>query len=201
MSTELATEFVPLIGFEDSYEILNQYPFTIRNKNTSKIISERFDKDGYAIVCLKSYPHKKHRLIALQFIPNPDNLPHVDHLNHNKVDNRLENLRWASIRDNDKNRSCFKGVHYQFVDSIPEDVAAVDFYDTTKERRVFDENRYYYYFDEDTKEDIFYGKIDENIYKIIHKNKNKAGNQFVMLTDKNNKGVSLYINKFKQQHD
>ena len=201
MATEQAIEFVPLLGFENTYEILNQYPFTIRCKSNKKMINETFDKDGYVIVYLNSYPHKKHRLIALQFIPNPDNLPHVDHINHIRNDNRLENLRWASIRDNDRNRSCYKGVHYQFVDEIPDDAVNVDFYITTKERREFEEGIYYYYFDEDKNEDIFYQKVSENTYRIMHINKNKAGNKFVMLIDKNNKGVSMYINKFKQQHD
>jgi hypothetical protein len=49
--------------------------------------------------------HKKylHRLMAIAFLPNPDNLPDVDHINRNKHDNRLENLRWYSKRNNGLN--------------------------------------------------------------------------------------------------
>ena len=44
-----------------------------------------------------------HRLLAIQFIPNPDNLPMVDHIDQNKTNNCLENLRWASSRTNNLN--------------------------------------------------------------------------------------------------
>ena len=41
-----------------------------------------------------------HRFIAEQLIPNPDNLPVVDHINRNRLDNRVENLRWSTREDN-----------------------------------------------------------------------------------------------------
>ena len=55
------------------------------------------DKDGQ-----KKYP-LIHRLIALAYIPNPKNLPMVDHKNRRRKDNRLENLHWISPRDNQLN--------------------------------------------------------------------------------------------------
>ena len=41
-----------------------------------------------------------HRLVALAFIPNPDNKPEVDHINKNRIDNRIENLRWVTSKEN-----------------------------------------------------------------------------------------------------
>lgn len=41
-----------------------------------------------------------YRLVALTYIPNPKNLPHVDHIDKNPMNNRLDNLRWSSIKDN-----------------------------------------------------------------------------------------------------
>lgn len=45
-----------------------------------------------------------HRLVAQNFISNPDNKPEVDHINRNNKDNRVENLRWATREENCQNR-------------------------------------------------------------------------------------------------
>lgn len=56
--------------------------------------------DGYLRVDLckngKRKSCKVHRLIAIAFIPNPLNLPEVNHINEDKTDNRVENLSWVS---------------------------------------------------------------------------------------------------------
>lgn len=41
-----------------------------------------------------------HRLVASTFLPNPENKKLIDHINNNKLDNRLENLRWATHKEN-----------------------------------------------------------------------------------------------------
>jgi hypothetical protein len=59
----------------------------------------RFGRSKYRIL---------HRLLAQAFIPNPDNKPFIDHINRDTLDNRLENLRWATICENNQNHSLQK---------------------------------------------------------------------------------------------
>ena len=58
---------------------------------------------GYLAFCYKGKNHRVHRVIAETFIPNPNNLPCVNHLNENPSDNRVENLRWATHKENMNN--------------------------------------------------------------------------------------------------
>ena len=53
----------------------------------------------------KRYARRVHCLVALAFLQNPDNLPSVDHIDRNKVNNALINLRWASMVTQRANRS------------------------------------------------------------------------------------------------
>ena len=78
--------------------------------------------NGYKCVNLyknkKHFNHKLHRLIAIHFIDNPNNLNIVDHIDGNILNNDINNLRWCSNKNNCENRkqigknntSGFKGV-------------------------------------------------------------------------------------------
>tara|TARA_R110000823_G_scaffold79105_13_gene180204 strand:- start:3013 stop:3489 length:477 start_codon:yes stop_codon:yes gene_type:complete len=91
------------IAFCPNYEIYKDG--TVMNKKRGTPVKPSNQSAGYIKVCLmdlnsrKTYP-LLHRLLAIAYIDNPDNLPMVDHKNRNKKDNRLENLHWVSRRDN-----------------------------------------------------------------------------------------------------
>lgn len=59
--------------------------------------------NGYKIVSIKGNMRYVHRLVAKAFIPNPNNYPHIDHINTDKSDNRVENLRWTDAKGNAHN--------------------------------------------------------------------------------------------------
>jgi len=89
-----------VIGYEGLYQINSL--FNVRN-NKGLILNVSLNRNYYRIGLSKNGVGKYiklHRLIALHFIPNPDNLPCINHINGIKTDNRLENLEWCTYRHN-----------------------------------------------------------------------------------------------------
>ena len=76
-------------------------PYTIK----PRVLMPKICQGGYYQVGLfpmegKATPAKVHRLVAKAFVPNPDNLPEINHKNEDKSDNRAENLEWVTHIDN-----------------------------------------------------------------------------------------------------
>lgn len=71
---------------------------------SERIIKPHLLKSGYLQVELskndKMHGFRVHRLVAVSFVPNPDSKEFVNHKNGNKIDNRAENLEWATRSEN-----------------------------------------------------------------------------------------------------
>lgn len=95
-----------VVGYEGKYKVNNRGNIiNRRGREVRPEVSQR----GYLRVRLccnnKKTNYKVHRIVAQAFIPNPNFLPQIDHINGNKQDNRIENLRWV---DNITNNNSYK---------------------------------------------------------------------------------------------
>ena len=84
----------------------------IRVKNTGYIMKPATHNSGYIMFRYSWYDVNGkrqqafelwHRVIAKTWIPNPNHLPQIDHINRDRLDNRVENLRWVSNSENQHN--------------------------------------------------------------------------------------------------
>jgi hypothetical protein len=89
-------------GFGENYLVTNEGK--IWSKYLNDYLKTFFSKGGYIRCRLaKGERGKKfmvHRLVALAFVPNPENKPFVNHKNHNRADNTPENLEWCTQSEN-----------------------------------------------------------------------------------------------------
>ena len=107
-------EWRDIIGFEGLYQISNMGNVRSLPRLSSqnhmvgeKILKPHPNNSGYLDVSMykdtKRYHKKIHRMVAEAFIPNPDNLPEVDHIDADKTNNCVNNLRWVSHSENHRN--------------------------------------------------------------------------------------------------
>ncbi len=104
-------EWKSIPGYEGLYEVSSygrvkslERCDRFNHKIVSKLLKPGKDKNGYFMVCLyKNKTHKFyliHRLVAQSFIPNPDDLPQVNHKDEDKTNNRVDNLEWCTQQYN-----------------------------------------------------------------------------------------------------
>jgi hypothetical protein len=93
-----------IIGYEN-YEVSDAGD--VRNSTTGRVLKKGIDTQGYYRISLCKNGKAKticlHRLVGTVFIVNPDNKPCIDHIDNNRTNNHLTNLRWATIKENNMN--------------------------------------------------------------------------------------------------
>ena len=100
-SKRMKEEWKSVIGYEGLYEVSSCGQ--IKSLRKGALLTPH-KINGYYVVRLckngKMKNHKVHRLVAIAFIPNPENKAFVDHIDTNRSNNRVENLRWVTASEN-----------------------------------------------------------------------------------------------------
>ena len=89
---------------ESNYEISDKG--VLRNRITKKVLKYHLNHHGYYKVQIDIGEGKKdyfvHRLVAMVFIPKVEGREYINHINSDKHDNRVENLEWCTVQENNK---------------------------------------------------------------------------------------------------
>ena len=94
----------------ENYEVSNFG--NVKNLKTGRILKPGIEGHGYHFVILykdgKQFIKKIHKLVANAFLPNPLNKSCVDHVDNDRLNNNINNLRYATYQENNRNRKISK---------------------------------------------------------------------------------------------
>ena len=153
-----------VLKFDSQYEIStvfnDEYKYPIRKIGRPKYITE-FEDGGYIRTSISGKNQFKHRLIALQWIENdePEAKTQIDHIDRNKFNNHLSNLRWVTPSENGKNKDKVVKQKYEYVNELPENTIQI--------RNIFDLELDRHYYDIDNEQLYLETKWTRKRYKII----------------------------------
>ena len=134
------TGFEPLTDFENDYEVEVDEPHRIRRIGSDRFVSTYVDRlTGYVRLNLNRRNYYIHRILARHFIPNPNNLPQVDHIDRDPLNNSIENLRWVSASDNNRNR-VINRARFEYLNMAPNDIIEITRFDDVE----YAPNKYFF---------------------------------------------------------
>ena len=111
---------VCLDNMEEEWRVIEDFPDyqvsnlgrvkSLNRRKKEKILTFRPCQDYIRVSLCKDYKQYQrfvHRLVAFAFIPNPENKSEVDHIDRDRRNNTVQNLRWATHQENSLNRTTY----------------------------------------------------------------------------------------------
>ena len=119
-----------MCSVDNDYEIFTEYPYQIRKIKNKRIIREYHEKNGYLRCVMNGKHYRKHRVIAIQWIENdsPETKTFIDHINHIRDDNHINNLRWVTQSENERNKASYKNVKATYINVLPDNCIPIEIY-------------------------------------------------------------------------
>lgn len=104
----------PMYEISNLGRVRSYYNSKYGRRTVPKILHNKTDRIGYSFIHLKNSDGRKplriHRLVAEAFIPNPNALPEVNHIDENKQNNVVENLEWCDRLHNVRHSKVWESV-------------------------------------------------------------------------------------------
>lgn len=110
MENAMSMEIFKDIKGYPGYQISNYG--RIWSTKSNKYLNPYTNNKGYLAINIQAANGKRkgeliHRLVALHFVDNPEGKPEVDHIDHNRQNNRADNLRWLTKSENNQNKASY----------------------------------------------------------------------------------------------
>jgi hypothetical protein len=140
-------EWRVVAGF-DRYEVSNTG--LVRNRDTNRVLRSYSNGWGYLNVALHHDGHRKsnqrvHKLVATAFLGDSEGRV-VDHIDRNKTNNHVSNLRYVSYSENNRNITSRRGIVYEYVDTLPEEAIELTEYGTHQFESLYYHDGQFYLF-------------------------------------------------------
>ena len=96
-------ELWKVLDIDNRYSVSSYGNIISRIGKKEHFIHPVIDSRGYFYVRIKGKAYSMHRLVALMFIPTDNTSLHIDHIDGNKLNNKVENLKWCTQKENNNN--------------------------------------------------------------------------------------------------
>ena len=191
--------FVNIEGYADypCYEFSNWGE--CRNAKTKKSLGT-IQKDGYVKLTLHEkglpqLPIPMHRAVALVFgLEHDEDQTFVDHIDHQRWNNSISNLRWTTPEENNNNKGSFKGKEFEWKDNLSENSISIATIKTSKGT--------VHEFDDIFYDDGSFWKAQDERYKKLTVSRNNRGNEQISVKPKgSHSSTTITLKTIKKQYD